>query len=120
VKDDKATTEEGSTPGTLHVREDREEVVARAVRLAGQLQTEWEMACTLSAPRLRPVPDALQPFDYYNSVLGRPRLVLAPMVTDYSIYLFYVKSIQSALDIGESSCFVGRLTSCSPMGVRWT
>jgi tRNA-dihydrouridine synthase 1 len=80
VKDDKATTEEGSTPGTLHVREDREEVVARAVRLAGQLQTEWEMACTLSAPRLRPVPDALQPFDYYNSVLGRPRLVLAPMV----------------------------------------
>jgi hypothetical protein len=79
IQDGKAATDEGST-GTLHVREDREEVVARAVRLAGELQTVWEVACTVSAPRLRPVPDALQPFDYYNSVLGRPRLVLAPMV----------------------------------------
>lgn len=70
---------DGVSP-SLHVREDREEVVARASRLAEELATQWQGGFTLSAPRVRPQPGAADPFTFYTAVLRRPRLVLAPMV----------------------------------------
>jgi tRNA-dihydrouridine synthase 1 len=65
---------------SLQVREDREEVEARAVRLADELAGQWQAGLTLSAARVRPLPGALDPFTFYTSVLRKPRLVLAPMV----------------------------------------
>jgi hypothetical protein len=78
---------DGVSP-SLHVREDREEVVARASRLAEELATQWQAGFTLSAPRARPQPGAADPFTFYTAVLRRPRLVLAPMVQPPSIHLF--------------------------------
>ena len=78
---------DGVSP-SLHVREDREEVVARASRLADELATQWQAGFTLSAPRVRPQPGAADPFPFYTSVLRRPRLVLAPMVQPFDLFIY--------------------------------
>jgi uncharacterized protein YgfB (UPF0149 family) len=74
-----AASADGVSP-SLHVREDREEVMARADRLSEELAAQWQAGLALSAPRVRPLPGAADPFTYYTSVLRRPRHVLAPMV----------------------------------------
>lgn len=78
----------GGAPA-LFVKEDREEVVERAVRLGEELAGLWNAALLRAGPslsaRVRPGEEGvLDPYAFFTSVLRRPRLVLAPMVSSSS------------------------------------